>query len=72
MHAHLIKRTMRAGCWWLTPIILATWKAEIGRTVVSGQPRQVVCETPSLKITTAKQIGGVAQAVEHLLVSTKP
>jgi hypothetical protein len=26
-----------AGCWWLKPIILATWEAEIGRIVIWGQ-----------------------------------
>jgi hypothetical protein len=25
------KRNLRAGTWWLTPIILATWEAEIRR-----------------------------------------
>jgi hypothetical protein len=25
-----------AGCWWLTPINLATWEAEIGRIVVQA------------------------------------
>jgi hypothetical protein len=34
--------------WWLTPIILATWKAKIGRIVVLSQPRQKVFETPIL------------------------
>jgi hypothetical protein len=30
---------------WLTSVILVTWEAEIGRTVVWGQPRQTVrCE----------------------------
>jgi hypothetical protein len=30
-------------------VILATWKAEIGRTKVRGQPRQIVQERPSPK-----------------------
>jgi hypothetical protein len=34
---------------WLTPVILATWKAEMGRMEVRGQPGQIVLETPSLK-----------------------
>jgi hypothetical protein len=29
---------MRAECWWLTSVILATWEAKIRRTVVPGQP----------------------------------
>jgi hypothetical protein len=32
--------------WWLTPVTLATWEAEMERIVVQGQPRQIVCETP--------------------------
>jgi hypothetical protein len=30
---------------WLTPVILATWKAE--RISVAGQPRQKIRKTPS-------------------------
>jgi hypothetical protein len=52
---------------WLTPVTLATWKAEIGSIVVWGQPREIVHETPISKITRAKWAGGLAQVVEHLL-----
>jgi hypothetical protein len=34
------KKGYLAGCQWLTPVILATWQAEIRRIVVPGQPRQ--------------------------------
>jgi hypothetical protein len=32
---------------WLSPAILASSEAEMGRIVVPGQPRQIVQETPS-------------------------
>jgi hypothetical protein len=37
---------MGAGHQWLTPVILATQEAEMGRTTVPGQPGQTVQETP--------------------------
>jgi hypothetical protein len=56
-----------AGHWWLTPIILASWEAEIGKIMVQGQPRQIIQETPISKITRAKWTGDMAQVVECLL-----
>jgi hypothetical protein len=37
-----INSLCQAGCWWLTPVILATGKAEIRRIKVLGQPGQIV------------------------------
>jgi hypothetical protein len=34
-----------ARCWWFTPLILATQKAEIRRIMVQNQPRQTVLKT---------------------------
>jgi hypothetical protein len=33
--------------WWLKPVILAAWKAEIGRITIRGQSKQKVYMTPS-------------------------
>jgi hypothetical protein len=43
----VIKTELKAGCQWLTPIILATQEAEIRRIVVGSQPREIVRETLS-------------------------
>jgi hypothetical protein len=32
--------------WWITPVILATWEAEIRRITVQAQPRQIVPDLP--------------------------
>jgi hypothetical protein len=29
-----LRNKMQAGFWWLTPVILAIWKAEVGRIEV--------------------------------------
>jgi hypothetical protein len=47
------------------PVILATQEAEIRKTAVQGQPRQIVRETLSQKLKTQKRTG-VAQMVVHL------
>jgi hypothetical protein len=44
-----IKKDVRAGCWWLTPVILAAQEADIRRIEVRSQPGQVVLETLSQK-----------------------
>jgi hypothetical protein len=41
------KNVSWAGCRWLTPVIPATWQAEIRRIAVPGQCRQIVRETLS-------------------------
>jgi hypothetical protein len=46
-------RRKLGACWWLTPIILATWEVEIRRIEVRGQPREIVLEIPISKITKA-------------------
>jgi hypothetical protein len=39
-----------AGCQWLMLAIRTIEEAEIIRNMFQGQARQIVCETPSLKI----------------------
>jgi hypothetical protein len=43
---------------WVTPVILATQEAEIRRTAVQSQPRQIVCKILSQKSTSQKSAGG--------------
>jgi hypothetical protein len=35
---HKNKITLNAGCWWLKPIILATWEAETERMWFQASP----------------------------------
>jgi hypothetical protein len=43
------KSKQLAGLWWLMPVILATWEAEMGRIAIRGQPGKTVLETPCPK-----------------------
>jgi hypothetical protein len=45
------------------PVILAAQEAEIKRITIQSQPRQIVCETLSLKKSQIKGAGRVAQGV---------
>jgi hypothetical protein len=49
-----IKNNFVDNCWWLTPVILATWEAELRRIKVQGQSRQIIQETPLSKKSRAK------------------
>jgi hypothetical protein len=51
---HPLREMGVARCRWFTPVILATWEAEIRRIIVSSQvPRQI--ERPYLKNTHEKK-----------------
>jgi hypothetical protein len=56
-----------AGCWWLTPVILATWEAEIE---VPGQPNS--SQELISKITRAKWTGGWLKQLSTCFASAKP
>jgi hypothetical protein len=43
-----------ARCWWLIPVILTTWQAEMRKIVVQGQPKKIVLEITISEITRAK------------------
>jgi hypothetical protein len=45
----------QAGSWWLMPVILAPWEAEIRRIAVQGQLRQIVHETLSQNVQHKKK-----------------
>jgi hypothetical protein len=44
-----VQPTESSQAQWLTPVIPATWEAEMGRIEVRGQPGQTVLKTPSPK-----------------------
>jgi hypothetical protein len=52
---YVFKKESSAGCWWHTPVILATQKAEIRRITVQSQPRQTVWRDPISKNPSQKK-----------------
>jgi hypothetical protein len=67
-----LQRISSARCQWLTPVILATWEAEIRRITVQSHSKQIVHKTPVSKTTRAKWTGGVTQAIEDLFCKHSP
>jgi hypothetical protein len=61
LRADPVKHFLIRGPEAITPVIPATQKAEIRRTSVRSQPRQIVHETLSLKQIFTKRAGGVTQ-----------
>jgi hypothetical protein len=57
-----------AGCWWLTPVILATQEAEIQRIAIQSQPRQIIHKTISKKIYHKK---GLVEWLKQTKTKTK-
>jgi hypothetical protein len=55
------RKEERDGCWWLTPVILATQEAKIKRITVQTQIRQIVPKTLYQKTHHNKRAGGVVQ-----------
>jgi hypothetical protein len=60
-----LESKVEVGCWWLTPVILATWEAEIRRMLVPGQPRQKVKEIPSQPISAHNSLHLSPQATQE-------
>jgi hypothetical protein len=63
---NLYKCQHLAGCWWLTPVTLATQEAEVRKIEVWSQPGKIVYETPSQKKISQKKAGGAQGIGPHL------
>jgi hypothetical protein len=52
-----VRKFAHIGRQWLTPVILATQKAEIRRITVQSQPKQIVSRDPILKTLHKNRAG---------------
>jgi hypothetical protein len=60
------KQEKSARHWWLTPVVLATEKAEIRRIEVGSKLGQIVHKTLFQQHSTQNMAGGAHQVVESL------
>jgi hypothetical protein len=52
---------------WLTPVILASWEAEIRRITFRSQPSKQITRSYLKKYPTQNRASRLAQGVKHLL-----
>jgi hypothetical protein len=54
---------MLAECWWLTPVILCIWEAEIRRIAVPAHPREKFTR-PTLKVNKLGVVACICQPTD--------
>jgi hypothetical protein len=67
----LLKNTLRAEHQWLTPVILATWEADITKTEMKPDWANSLRD-PISKITRAKQLEVCLKEYSACFASAKP
>jgi hypothetical protein len=58
-----MNKNEQGWAWWLTPVILATWKVQFERIVVEDEPGQKVSEAPSQLIIWELAVGRLQSTV---------
>jgi hypothetical protein len=71
-----IKTLISAGHWWLMPVILVSWEAEIRRLMIRALPNQNIGEIPSQPISvtgySSNEIGGSQSRLPWVKCETLP